>query len=196
MQFCAGLGRETEETALDIESSPVPLVDERWRSFRRQKAESFSRARRGRTGSGSQPFTRHHVVKPADPFEVDCIGRVLAIKTARGRARVRAHNRLPSLEGDETSTHGFLLSVPPLRQSSLITARARNRPRPRHIIKILIRTGTYASPRAAATPTRSTTSPRPSRAGPARPSTRRPPPGSSSAPRKGATRARRRTSRT
>ena len=42
--------------------------------FRPQKAESFSRARRGRTGY-SQPFTRHHVGKPADPVEIDCIGR-------------------------------------------------------------------------------------------------------------------------
>ena len=57
--FRAGLGRETEETALDIESPPVPLVDERWRSFRRQKVGGCERVTRvadagmGRVASNS-----------------------------------------------------------------------------------------------------------------------------------------------
>ena len=47
MQHGAGLGREREETALDIESLPVPLVDEWRRSFGRKKRVVLARAARG-----------------------------------------------------------------------------------------------------------------------------------------------------
>ena len=68
--FVRGLGRVTEETALDIESPPGPLVDERWRSFRRQKVGGCERVTRvAATGLGrvASKFTRHHVGKPAGP---------------------------------------------------------------------------------------------------------------------------------
>ena len=72
--FGAGRVRETEETALDIESSPVPLVDEWWRSFRRQKVGGCERVTRvaaaglGRVDSHSPaPFRR----KACRPLEID-----------------------------------------------------------------------------------------------------------------------------
>ena len=95
-------------------------------------------------------------------------------------------------ESDESVTR----SLPPLEAPMIEQTQSRERASMASRLKFDFRTGTYASPRAATTPTRSTTSRRPSRAGPERTSTRRRPPSSSSAPRKGATRAPRRTSGT